>query len=278
MIPRLHALYLAKLKILPFIQKARFVLPLRLYLPFSGWRVPRCANTRREGPWSAANWTMRAFTRCAMCSSALRILRQRSALSCSFSAMMPVSRRLRAIGPNRCFLKAAISLAPPINRVARMVPSTVWTVHTANCSLRLRSIAQSFVSAVVICAAILGGLLNVFSMGVCNHHCFPRRTRAGLPISKPSGRSRPNVRTLTQDQQVPVQTLSRMDEPLLSFHRPAYKETDLFHDRGGTGGRSEKGFFFSPVRGILASFFSLRVRHFLSEVEQARADPIAASI
>src|SRR5260370_20540885 len=67
-----------------------------------------------------------------------------------------------------------------------------------------------------------------------------------------------------------------MDEPLRSLHRAAYNGTDLFHDRGGTGGRSEKGFFFFPLRGILASSFFFRIRHFLSEEKKARADPRAA--
>ena len=56
-----------------------------------------------------------------------------------------------------------------------------------------------------------------------------------------------------------------MDEPRRSFHIPAYKGTDLFQDRGGTGGRSVKGFFLCPVRGLLASAFALRARHVLSE-------------
>src|ERR1700676_749399 len=124
--------------------------------------------------------------------------------------MVPICDRLRAMRPNCFFLKPDISRPPLIKRVARIVPSTVWTVQTANCSLRLRSTEQILVSVFVTCSAILGGLLNGFSMGVCNHHCFPRRTRAGLPIAYPSGTSRPKVRTFTQDQQVPVQTLSRM--------------------------------------------------------------------
>src|SRR5260370_28757991 len=178
--------------------------------------------------------------------------------------------------PNSFFLKPAISLPPPIKPVARMVPSTVWTVHTARCSPRLRSTEQIFVSVFAICSAILSGAVKVFWMGVCSHHFCPGRTGAGLPNSNSSGTSRPNVRTLTQDQQVPVQTLSRMDELLRSFHRPAYKGTDLFQDRGGTGGRSEKGLFFAPLRLLLALYCSFRVRHFLSEEKKARADPIAA--
>src|SRR5258708_9372959 len=87
----------------------------------------------------------------------------------------------------------AIALPPPIKRVAMMVPSTVWTVHTAMCSLILRSTAQIFVAVLVTCSAILGGAVNVFSMGVCSHHCFPLRTRAGLCIVYPLGRSRERV-------------------------------------------------------------------------------------
>src|SRR5260370_31480900 len=125
-------------------------------------------------------------------------------------------------------------------------------------------------------SAMFGGLVNVFSMEVCSHHCSPRRTRTGLCISKPSGRSRPNVRPFTQDQQVPVHTLSRMDEPLRSFHIPAYKGTDLFQERGGTGGRSLNACCFFPLRGSWASCCSLRLRHALRAEEKERAEPMAA--
>ncbi len=54
--------------------------------------------------------------------------------------------RLTAMRPSVRFLKPTISLPPPMKRVARMVPSTVWTVQTARCSPRLRSTAQIFVS------------------------------------------------------------------------------------------------------------------------------------
>src|SRR5258707_8677876 len=67
-----------------------------------------------------------------------------------------------------------------------------------------------------------------------------------------------------------------MDEPLLSFHWPAYKGTDLFHERGGTGGRSLKGCFFLPERAGLASCCSLRVRHLERCEKKERADPRAA--
>src|SRR5215472_5576522 len=100
--PAFHALYLLYLKMRPFIQKARFVLPRRLYVPFSGRRLPRCSKTRILACCSRANWTMRALTRCAICSSTWRIFRQKSALSCSFSARMPVCERLRAIRPSSC--------------------------------------------------------------------------------------------------------------------------------------------------------------------------------
>src|SRR5215469_5131291 len=43
---------------------------------------------------------MRALSRCAMCSSTCLILVQRSALSCSPSAIMPVLPRLRAMRPS----------------------------------------------------------------------------------------------------------------------------------------------------------------------------------
>ena len=88
-----------------------------------------------------------------------------------------------------------------------MVPSTVWTLHTAMCWSRLRSTAHMRVCGlVVICCSTLAGAAKVFSMGVCSHHCFPLRTREGLPIWKPSGRSRESRPTLSQDQHVPVQT------------------------------------------------------------------------
>src|SRR6266516_2383433 len=109
-----------------------------------------------------------------------------------------------------------------MNLVARIVPSTLWMVQTAKCSLRLRSTAQIFVCVLVVtCFSIFGGLLNGFSRGVCNHHWFPRRTREGLPSSTSAGNSRPVIRTLSQLQQVPVQTLSRMLPARRSFHCPA---------------------------------------------------------
>src|SRR5258708_7889837 len=51
--------------------------------------------------------------------------------------------------------------------------------------------------------------------------------------------------------------------------------TDLFHDRGGTGGRSRNGLFLRFFV-CLASCFSLRARHVLREEENARAEPRAA--
>src|SRR5215469_14399154 len=50
---------------------------------------------------------------------------------------------------------------------------------------------------------------------------------------------------------------------------------DLFHDRGGTGGRALHGLFL-PFFSCLASCFSLRARHFFREEENARAEPRAA--
>src|SRR6266446_3752656 len=106
-----------------------------------------------------------------------------------------------------------------MNVVARIVPSTVWTLHTARCVSRLRSTAQIFVSGLLVtCFSIFGGLANCFSTGVCNHHCFPRRTREGLPTSPRAGTSRPVSRHLSQLQHVPVQTLSRMLPVCRSFH------------------------------------------------------------
>lgn len=46
--------------------------------------------------------------------------------------------------------------------------------------------------------------------------------------------------------------------------------------RGGTGGRSVKGFFFLPERTSLSSYRSFRLRHFLSEEKKERAEPSAA--
>src|SRR5260370_13407960 len=187
--------------------------------------------------------------------------------------MMPVCDRWRAIRPNCLFLKPAIALPSPINRVVRTVPATVWTVHTATCWSRLRSTAQIRVAALVRCAAMVGGLVNVFSREVCSHHCAPRRTRTGLCIWEPSGSSRPKVRTFTQDQQVPVHTLSTMDEPVRSFHIPAYKGTDLFQERGGTGGRSLNACCFFALRGILAACFSRRAPPTVSAEQKERGEP-----
>ena len=64
----------------------------------------------------------------------------------------------------------------------------------------------------------VAGRAKRFSMGVCNHHCLPCLTSEGLPTSPSEGNSRPVMRTLSQDQQVPVQTLSRMLDGVRSFH------------------------------------------------------------
>ena len=68
--------------------------------PFPGAGCPDVQKPRRLAVFSRANWTMRALTRCAICSSTCLILAQRSALSCSLSAMMPVWDRLRAMRPS----------------------------------------------------------------------------------------------------------------------------------------------------------------------------------
>src|SRR5712692_10600866 len=198
--------------------------------------------------------------------------------------MRPVLSRLRAIRPNCLFLKPAISLPPPMKRVARIVPSTVWTVHTAKCSLRFRSTAQIFVSALVLtCSSMVAGLLNFFSTGVCSHHCLPCRISEGLPISTPAGKSRPVMRTLIQLQHVPVQTLSMRPVSVRPFHCPAYRGTDFFQERGGTGGRSLNGFpvvfgFDFPLALALACAFSLCFLHLERWEEKERADPRAALI
>src|SRR5215469_14246054 len=83
--------------------------------------------------------------------------------------------------PSKRFLKPAIAVPFPMKEVERRVPST----------------AQIFVSGlVVICRSTLLGAVKVFSRGVCNHQCFPLRTREGLRISNPLGRSRESVWTL----------------------------------------------------------------------------------
>src|SRR5260370_11066452 len=271
-IPSLYALYFAYLKMRPFIQNARLLLPRRLYLPFAGLRFPRCSNTSMVASCCEANWTMRALTRWAIWSSTLVILRQRSALSCSPEAQMPVIPRLRAIRPSCFFLRPFPRLPPLLNLVARIEPSTVRMVHTARCSVILRSTEQIFVcSFVVICFSIFAGLFNCFSMGVCSHHPLPRLMRDGLPIRASSGISRPVIRTLIQLQTLPVHTLIMMEELARSFHWPAYSVAALFHERGGTGGRSVN---FFP----LACAFSRRDRHLERFEEKERADPRAARI
>src|SRR6266851_6206742 len=143
-------------------------------------------------------------------------------------------------------------------------------VHTARCSLRFKSTAQIVVAVLVVTwCSIVGGLLKCFSRGVCNHQCFPRRISAGLPISTSAGSSRPVMRTLIQLQHVPVQTLRTMEEEVRSFHCPAYRVADLFHVRGGTGGRSVNCF-------PRACAFAFRFFHLERCEEKERADPRAA--
>ena len=62
----------------------------------------------------------------------------------------------------------------------------------------------------------------------------------------------PEGTDLHPGQQVPVHTLSKMDEPLRSFHIPAYRGTDLFQERGERAGPLN-AFVVVPLRGILAS-------------------------
>ena len=157
-----------------------------------------------------------------MWSSPFLIFFHKSALSCSPSRRMPVRERLRAIRPSCFFLKPDTRCPPPMKRVARVEPSPSRIVHTANCSLILRSTAQILVWAfVLICFSILTGFLIFFSIGVCRYHRPPLWTSCGLHSSKPSGVSRPVRRTRIQLQQVPVQTLMRMLDPTRSFHMPA---------------------------------------------------------
>src|SRR2546423_2485388 len=109
-----------------------------------------------------------------------------------------------------------------MNLVARIVPSTVWIVHTAMFSFMFKSTAHIFVCALVAtCFAMVPELLNCLSTGVCNHHCLPCLTREGLPISPSSGNCRPVMRTLIQLQHVPVHTLITMLLFARSFHIPA---------------------------------------------------------
>src|SRR6266536_6556927 len=99
----------------------------------------------------------------------------------------------------------------------------------------------------------------------------------GLATSTPAGNARPVMRTLSQLQQVPVQTLSRMEASVRSFHCPAKKVTDWFQQRGGTGGRSRNGFaFLFPL--AFACAFSRRVLQRERDEAKERADPSAALI
>src|SRR6266568_1324163 len=143
-------------------------------------------------------------------------------------------------------------------------------VQTARCSVIFKSTAQIFTSGTqVTCVATFFGRSITRSMGTCNHQWLPCRTSCGLCVSHPFGSGRPEIRTLIQLQDWPVQSLSRTVVPVCSFHIPAYRMVDLFHLRGGTGGRSVHFFPF-------ASACSLCLRHLARWVEKDRAEPRAA--
>ena len=115
--------------------------------------------------------------------------------------MMPVSSdRLRAMRPNCTVPKAGYRSA--MTDKAGSEDRTFNSLDGADGQMglsRLRSTAQILVCALVVtCCSIVAGLLNCFFQeAVWSHHRFPRRTRQGLPlISAPSGKARPNVRTL----------------------------------------------------------------------------------
>src|SRR6266852_837722 len=128
-------------------------------------------------------------------------------------------------------------------------------VHTANCSLIFKSTAQIFVCAwVVTCCSMVAGLLNCFSRGVCNHHCFPRRISEGLPNSTSAGSSLPVIRILIQLQHVPVQTLSMMLDAVRSFHCPARVSLICSTNVAGlVAVRSTCALWLAPSRGESAT-------------------------
>src|SRR6266849_3152134 len=128
-------------------------------------------------------------------------------------------------------------------------------VQTARCLVIFKSTAQIFTSGThVICVSTFFGRSITRSIGKCTHQCLPCRTSCGLFVSHPSGSGCPQICTLVQLQDRPVQSLSRTVVPVCSFHMPAYRMADLFHLRGGTGGRSVHFFPF-------ASACSLCLRH-----------------
>src|SRR5260370_11165304 len=135
---------------------------------------------------------------------------------------MPVRLRLRAIRPRCFFVKRDTLCAPPMKSVERVEPSPSRIVHTARCSLIFKSIAQICVSLfVLICFSILIRFFIFFSIGVCRYHRPPLWTSCGLHNLKPSGISRPLLRTLIHLQHFPSHTLIVTEEPVLSFHIPA---------------------------------------------------------
>src|SRR6266566_2336121 len=181
---------------------------------------------------------MRRLTLCATCSSRWRTRPHSRVLSGSPCAMRPVSARRRAMRPSEDFLRPFSWLPPRIKRVASAVPSLVWIVHTARESLALNLTEHTFTSgAPVTCSFTVPGLEKFFSTKVCSHQRLPRCTNCGLFTSQSSGSWRPSIRTFTQHQLVPVQSLSKMPVAVRCFHIPAYNVTDLFQRPGGAGGR-----------------------------------------
>ncbi len=70
-----------------------------------------------------------------------------------------------------------------------------------------------------LCLNLWGALEVLLHRGM-QPPLLPRRTSEGLPAWASLGSSRPVRRTLSQLQQLPVQTLSRMDEEVRPFHWP----------------------------------------------------------
>src|SRR5436305_1160245 len=142
-----------------------------------------------------------------------------------------------------------------MKRVATTVPSTVWIVHTAKCSLIFKSTEQILVSGISLtCVSTFFGRANSRSIEICAYQCGPCRTSCGLFFSHPSGRRRPHVPTFTHAHELPVHSLSMIDDPSVVRHCPAYRVTDRFQRRGGTGGRTV---YLFP----LLSANCLRLRH-----------------
>jgi len=94
------------------------------------------------------------------------------------------------------FLRPFNWLPPPMKRVASVVPSLVWMVHTARESLALNLTEHTFTSgALVTCSFTVPGLVTSFSTKVCSHQRLPRCTYFGLFTSQSSGNSRPRSAT-----------------------------------------------------------------------------------